>query len=280
MKIEMNEIGDPNAAQFFVKGIVFNIDYKTCTVYPQKNPRLATSFEGATAKSGYVHAVFNSKTDSIERKVVADQVHETNIMLPEILFKDPIKDDETLNKINRQCFKDNAGFVIANQTIINRLSGHLRQVDIMNTKYFLDIRLEELRNIHDFTRSLSFKDFYQTSDKVTAWYDAVKKQIADIEPDYLTRTPKNVYLIELPTWFRLDPVSYARIDNSFGGRVKGGDAAYLNEVMMEVNPVAKATHISQTFIAKTILKNRQQCGLPPEKMRVIPPNKTKGRKLK
>lgn len=71
--------------------------------------------------------------------------------------------------------------------------------------------------------------------------------------------------MQLPRLFDIDPISYARIGNMGKNDPQRNDAAYVNDRMMVINPVAKATHICKTYMAAQIAKNRIKFRMPPER---------------
>ncbi|OMP80042.1 hypothetical protein [[Flexibacter] sp. ATCC 35208] len=274
----LSEIGDAHAAQLLVYGVVFNLEHETGRIYPQYNPDNAISFKGEKPVDGYYHAIYDRAKQAIYKGDIQDHFLQINVKFPEILFKGPIKENNVLTEINQESFEDNAGFVIVNNTIKNRLAGLLPQVDIMGDKYILDLTLNQLWSISDDKHILSIEKFRENNDKVYAWYDKANKKVVDIDARGILSTPKNIYLVELPSWFRIDPVSPVWRKQFEGTRLHEKETMFLNTVMMEPNPTANATHISQTEMVNAIKMNRIRKGLPPERIRKTP-KWTKGKKL-
>ncbi|OMP80024.1 hypothetical protein [[Flexibacter] sp. ATCC 35208] len=283
MPIELNEIGDPNKAQLFIEGKPFDLEHQTGLMYPQGAIQNAISLKNIKSVEGYFPLIYNHKIDSLRPGVLTETIYEHEIKLPTILSLGPIKDNEVLNNINRDSFENDLGFVVVNETIRNRLLGKMPEIDIMGDKYILNMRDEMLVSTKDFQKQFSFKEFYRDDELgiVQGWYDFKKKEIENIEQEYITHTPKNLYLVELPVWHKMDPIGAARRHYQIGQLEVLNDTEYINSFMMEPNPVAKSTHVSKTDLAKTIAKNRKARKLPPEKKVQVakPASAKKGKKM-
>ena len=280
MRIDLNPIGDPEMAQLFIQGKVFNLQHKTGNIYAQYNPISPISFKGDTPLNGCFSAVYDEWNNTLEKNSLPEDEWQRLIKFPEILFNGPIKDNAVLNEINRQRFREDSGFVVTNETLKNRLEGQLVILDLAGDKFFVDIRLNQLRSIKNFMIQLDMKDFNQLANRIWGWYDKGKKQMVTIDNNSIIRTPKNIYRVEFNDWFTLDPIGFARKDDIGRPEQFWNDAKYVNDVLMEVDPKANVKHISETHIAAIVVENRHHKGLPPETARIVAPIKTNGKGIK
>ncbi|OMP80043.1 hypothetical protein [[Flexibacter] sp. ATCC 35208] len=269
MKIELSEIGDADMAQLFIDGIPFNIEHKGGKIYPQSAPDAVLTFKGEKPVGGYYHAVYNRVHECIRKGLIEDPEMDMKIKLPEILFSGPIRDNNEINEINEKCFRDGAGVVIVNETIRNRLKGILPVVDIAGDKYLLNLNLNQLVLASNPEHIISTEQFLNKDDRLYAWYNKASGQIVNLDSRTLLRTPPHIYLVELPSWLSIDPLSEAWRKDFRTTWLYDKQTLFLNTVMMEPNPTAKSIHISQTEMASVIKSNRIKNNLPPESKLVI-----------
>ncbi len=96
-----------------------------------------------------------------------------------------------------------------------RLSGHLPVIEIMGHPFYVDVRMDSLRPKDDFsTQGIRFSeiDNYVHPDDQRYWipYHPVSHSIREIDTETITEIPKDIFLVEIPTLEKLDPVGYAR----------------------------------------------------------------------
>lgn len=197
---------------------------------------------------------------------------ESLVRLPKALLTMDVTDQAQIDTINAESFKQDMGFVIINDTIQSRLSGKLPVVDLAGDKFFLDVRLNELRHIDDFSHRIDMDAFYSFDESICAIYDTADKQVLQIDGDTITETPKNAVYVELQDFFYIDPVGYARKDRL-------PDTYFLNNVLMVNKPAALVKPLSETELPSLIKKNRQQKGLPAEEINRDIHKKRKGKRL-
>ncbi|UPK67957.1 hypothetical protein [Chitinophaga filiformis] len=279
MKIELNHIGDPKIGQLFIDGRAFNLEHHGKRIYPQGNVEGGVCLNGANAVNGTYAMVF----DRLQNKLLLiDQPttsFQTVVRLPEQLLGGPISDDRRLNAINAASFEDRSNFVVVSKTIFNRLQGALTVLDLAGDKYNVDIRLQELRSIKNFMITIPFVDFSIEANGSCGWYDKKNKTVVSFDEEALVTTPANVYWVQFPDWYKIDPIGTARVDNMWRPEKEWNDAKYINDVQMIVNPTATFQHISETYMAAIIKENRVKKGLPPERVMAPKQIKTKHRRL-
>lgn len=132
-----------------------------------------------------------------------------------------------------------------------RKLGILPQIEIAGEHFFIDLRLQELRHVRDFTPILSLKKFTLTEDSEQYWafYHLMLRQIIDIDPK-LTEFPDNVILIKIPNELGLDPIGAARIYGI-------DDVEVLKEYPIRENLKAEVVPLSETQVPAWIAANRK-----------------------
>lgn len=96
-----------------------------------------------------------------------------------------------------------------------RLSGHLPVIEIMGHPFYVDVRMDSLRPKDDFsTPGIRYSeiDNYAHPDDQRYWipYHPSSHSIREIDAETITEIPKDIFLVEIPTLEKLDPVGYAR----------------------------------------------------------------------
>ena len=134
-----------------------------------------------------------------------------------------------------------------------RLSGRLPVIEIMNHPFYVDVRMDSLRPKDDFTTlgiRFSEIDDYIHPDDQRYWipYHPTSHTVKEIDTEKITAIPKDIFLIEIPTLEKLDPVGYARHH--------GFDI----EQMVMTNPiernmVAKMLNWNETGLQQIVEKN-------------------------
>ncbi|OMP80045.1 hypothetical protein [[Flexibacter] sp. ATCC 35208] len=265
MKIVLNEIGDHNMMQVFIRGKVFNIDHHTGDIEPQDKSCLPVNATELNYRDGKFYAIYDESEKALYRDgEIKDYLNQHRISIPKSILLGPISDNEMLNDINRKCFECEANLVVVNETIRNRILGILPVVDIMGDKFHLDMCADMLRLVKDDTYSIALKDFSNDGEFTYAWYDKPTKSLAKFDYHTIVDTPKDVYLIRLNSWFAVDPIGYAMKEIADGKLKNNNVTEYINVTMMDTNPTAVSTPVARTSLADVIFNNRIQKKLPPE----------------
>ncbi len=134
-----------------------------------------------------------------------------------------------------------------------RLSGHLPVIEIMNHPFYVDVRMDSLRPKDDFTtlgiRYSEIDDYIHPDDqRYLIPYHPSSHTIKEIDTEQITAIPKDVFLIEIPTLEKLDPVGYAR---HHGFEIE--QIVMANPI--EKNMVAKIIDWKETGLQQIIEKN-------------------------
>ncbi|SDF15698.1 hypothetical protein SAMN05216464_113148 [Mucilaginibacter pineti] len=141
--------------------------------------------------------------------------------------------------------------VMVDQELLGRrLAGELPQIEICGDKYFVDLRLNQLRH-EDFNPQINMKRLDLSSDGTTyqAFYQPLIKQV--VEPDHnLTAIPEGLVMIEIPNELKLDPVGAAR---KYGLEEK--DVLRMFPIQKELK--AKQISVEDTGLPALVQRNRQ-----------------------
>ncbi|OMP80044.1 hypothetical protein [[Flexibacter] sp. ATCC 35208] len=281
MKIELDEIGDPNRMQVFINGKVFNIDHGTGDVYPQDKSAPPVKIKDmGDEHTLYEHAFYNDVTNTLHNNSNnVDSQHDLMILFPKKLLHGPVTNNAILNNINHQCFKDNAKLVVVNEAIKNRIEGKLPEVNIMGDKFYLDVCSEELRLVNDNNHKILLNEFKNEDGSMYGWYDQSQKKLVTLNLSMDFQTLRHIHHIFFTQpWLNIDPIGYAEKDIANGTLKTNNITEYINQVMMEIKPIVLHIPIAQSRLAQKAFDNLVQNKTPPEKTRKIPARKPKGRK--
>lgn len=132
-----------------------------------------------------------------------------------------------------------------------RRMGLLPQIDIAGEMFYIDLRLQELRHVKDFTPIISLKTFDLSGDgsHYQAFYHILLKQVVNIDLK-LTEFPDGVVLVRMPSELGLDPIGAA---SKYGW----DEMEVLKEYPIKESLKAEIIPLSETGVPQLIAKNRQ-----------------------
>lgn len=137
-----------------------------------------------------------------------------------------------------------------------RLNGQLPVIEIMDHPFFVDVRMDSLRPKDDFSTAgivYSEIDNYILPDDRRYWipYDPASHSVREIDVENIIAIPNDIFVMEIPTLEKLDPVGYAR---QHGFNVE--QMVMANPI--EQNMVAKNISWKETGLQEIIEKNMAQ----------------------
>lgn len=163
--------------------------------------------------------------------------------------------------------------IMINQDLYQRrLFGHLPVIEIMGHPFYVDVRMNSLRPKDDFsTPGIRYSeiDDYIYPDDQRYWipYHPASHSIREIDTETITEIPKDIFLVEIPTLEKLDPVGYARYH---GFDIE--QTVIANPI--ERNMVAKMVDWKETTLHEAIKENL----LKKEKNKIGQPSKKTNRR--
>lgn len=252
---------ETNKRIIYIAETAFQVDISEQALVYIGQPDLNIPLAGMKDEGEYYSMLLDSNNKTLFKgMLVAGQHHDhvLSVTIPKTVFEEGFwEDNDGIKKLNKLSFERDWNILISDEQLRNRLAGKLPVVDLAGDQFFLDVRMNELRLTDDFNKRISLDEFYSFDERVCAIYDKIEKQVISIDGDTVINTPKNAVYVELPDFFHIDPIGYARKEGF-------SDTCFLNDVLMEDRPVAALTPIEQTEIPALIQKNRQLQGLPPE----------------
>lgn len=93
--------------------------------------------------------------------------------------------------------------------------GMLPTIDIEGHLFFVDLRMNKLRPKDDFlSNGISFSEieeyFNDTTGNYIFPYDPQKKETGNIDYETITKIPKDLIVVEIPSDYTLDPIGWNR----------------------------------------------------------------------
>lgn len=127
--------------------------------------------------------------------------------------------------------------------------GMLPRVGIAGKEYFVDVRMEELRDVdaHWKRIDLNVQDVNEF-DNYVFFYDTQKHEVITIDPS-ITEEPENAVLVELPNEVILDPVGVGR-------KLSGNEMQFVESFPLQHNLQARIFPLSQTVLPAIIADNK------------------------
>ncbi len=234
-----------------IHGTSFTVDVVKEALIEAENPSNIIPFKEMLYKGDH----YSFSYDLLERNLPGMMSPAfVDVQIPPMVKLDPegmaLKYKKDIDEI-----KDKTDFeIIIDQDLYKRrLSGHLPVIEIMNHPFYVDVRMDSLRPKDDFTTSgirYSEIDDYIHPDDQRYWipYHPASHTVKEIDAEKITTLPKDIFLIEIPTLEKLDPVGYAR-HHGFE----------IEQIVManplEKNMVAKMINWKETRLQQIIEKN-------------------------
>lgn len=239
---------------YMIEGTAFIVDIEQGALIEQANPVNIIYFSELSNKGTHYEMLYDLRDKNWPPGVGPMDEQMVNVRIPYMTVLDPEGMDLKYNK-NIDEVKDKTDFeIIIDQDLYKRrLSGHLAVIEIMNHPFYVDVRMDSLRPKDDFTtlgiRYSEIEDYIHPDDQ-RYWipYHPSSHTVKEIDTENITAIPKDIFLIEIPTLEKLDPVGYARHH--------GFD---IEQIVManpiEKNMVAKIIDWKETGLQQIIEKN-------------------------
>lgn len=131
--------------------------------------------------------------------------------------------------------------------------GMLPTIDIEGHLFFVDLRMNKLRPKDDFlSNGICFSDieeyFKDTTGNYIFPYDPHKKEPGNIDYETITKIPKDLIVVEIPSDYKLDPIGWNR---QHGYDLKDG----LEETRLQMNFKAKRAKWEDIDVPQKIKEN-------------------------
>lgn len=240
-----------------IEGTPFTVDIEKSELRQVDNPANTIGFFSDMTYRGTHYQV---QYELLQKKVQegwSDTTRIRVINIPQMIVLDP-EGMAAKHNIPVAELKDKRDFeVIVNQDLYNRrLNGHLPVIDIMGHPFFVDLRMGSLRPKDDFsTTGIEFSQIegYVNPDEQKYWvpYAPTSHSFRDIDSETILSVPKDIFVIEIPTAQKLDPVGYARLH---GFDIE--DIVLANPI--KSNMKAKIIPWTETEIQKVIKENQKK----------------------
>lgn len=134
--------------------------------------------------------------------------------------------------------------------------GILPTIAIEGHIFFVDIRMNKLRPKDDFlSNGISFSEieeyFNDTTGNYIFPYDPKKREPANIDYETITKIPKDLIVVEIPSDYKMDPIGWNR---QHGYDLKDG----LEETGLQMNFKAKRAKWKDIYVPQKIKENLAQ----------------------
>lgn len=106
---------------------------------------------------------------------------------------------------SQQAFKQEKNSYLATNDIKFIELGKLPIIEIDNTKFFVDVNLEEFRQVNAIDNKISFNDIKDTGDHLQFFFDRETKNVFK-GTEQARAARDDVKFVMLPSYFKLDPV--------------------------------------------------------------------------
>ncbi|MBH2005298.1 MAG: hypothetical protein I8H66_11460 [Sphingobacteriia bacterium] len=84
----------------------------------------------------------------------------------------------------------------------------LPEINLAGTRFFLDLRLWECRDVDDFSNKFSLDDLYPTSKGFICCFDLTTKNLFHGSREEYEQRKQELSIVQLPSISKMDPVGY------------------------------------------------------------------------
>lgn len=134
--------------------------------------------------------------------------------------------------------------------------GMLPTIEIEEHTFYVDLRMDKLRPKDDFlSNGIGFSQiedyFNDTTEKYVIPYNRQKKELGEIDYETITKIPKDLVVVEIPSEIKMDPIGWNRLH---GFDLKDG----LRETGLQMNFTAKQAKWEDIYVPQKIKENLAQ----------------------
>lgn len=134
--------------------------------------------------------------------------------------------------------------------------GMLPTIEIEGHTFYVDLRMDKLRPKDDFlSNGIVFSQiedyFNDTTEKYIIPYNPQKKELGEIDYETITKIPKDLVVVEIPSELAMDPIGWNRLH---GFDLKDG----LRETGLQMNFGAKKADWEDIYVPQKIKENLEQ----------------------
>ncbi|GGE19441.1 hypothetical protein [Sphingobacterium faecium] len=134
--------------------------------------------------------------------------------------------------------------------------GMLPTIEIEEHTFYVDLRMDKLRPKDDFlSNGIGFSQiedyFNDTTEKYVIPYNPQKKELGEIDYETITKIPKDLVVVEIPSEIKMDPIGWNRLH---GFDLKDG----LRETGLQMNFTAKQAKWEDIYVPQKIKENLAQ----------------------
>ncbi|WP_338839252.1 hypothetical protein [Flavobacterium ginsenosidimutans] len=136
--------------------------------------------------------------------------------------------------------------------------GMLPTIEIEGHTFYVDLRMDKLRPKDDFlSNGIVFSQiedyFNDTTEKYIIPYNPQKKELGEIDYETITKIPKDLVVVEIPSELAMDPIGWNRLH---GFDLKDG----LRETGLQMNFGAKKADWEDIYVPQKIKENLEREG--------------------
>ena len=241
---------------YTIEGTEFIVDVGKNELRQLDNPSNTISFHDMLDRGTYYSFSFDKEKKNLPTPFKPPTQDIVRVTLPQMVHLDPLgmaaKHGLTVADLQG---KHDFDIMIDQQLLTQRLNGILPLIKIAGHDFIVDLRLNELRPMNDFSTRINLNDLDVSNDgeKFLCFYHVPTKQVVTVTPT-VTKLPKDVVMLEIPNELILDPVGIAR---------KNGlaDIAFLKQYPLQRNLEAKVIPLSETGLPALIKKNKEQAAM-------------------
>lgn len=84
----------------------------------------------------------------------------------------------------------------------------LPKIDFAGTLFYIDLRLNEFREVNNFMNRIDIDSLYETDQGFKCWYDPTSKNIFQGSEGEFVHRQKDLQLLQLPALDKMDPVGF------------------------------------------------------------------------
>jgi hypothetical protein len=236
---------------FTIEGTDFYVDIDQQVLVQIENVDNRISFINHMQDFGTHYQLLYDKEAAGAKQQVFDPKQIVTISVPPLTQLDP---EGMAGKyglpISQLCGKTDFEVMVDQDLLAKRMVGALPEIEICGEKYFVDLRLNELRH-ENFSPQINLKqlDLSPDGESYLAFYHPLLKQIIAAD-QHLTSIPEGLVRIEIPNELKLDPVGAAR---KYGLEEK--DVLRLFPIRQKLE--ARVIPAAETGLPALVQRNRQ-----------------------
>lgn len=236
-----------------IEGTEFVVDVRKNELRQKDNPANTISFHDMLDLGNSYTFSFDKTRKNFPAPFSPQTENIVKVNVPQMVHLDPSGMAEKYGfRLADLEGKNDFDIIVDQKLLTERLNGILPLIKIAGHDFIIDLRLNELRPMDDFSTRINLKDLDVSNDgeKFLCFYHLPSKQVVDVSPT-LTELPKDVVMLEIPNELVLDPVGIAKMNGL-------PDSAFLKQYPIQKNLEAKVVALSETGLPRLIEKNKRQ----------------------